>query len=96
MHLDFTRFELRIALAIVPQRNFTANRDNVFPSHLLRFRVSFGRIVGVADYLSDAVTIPQVDERKLTKVAPAGDPSHQGHGFSHVLRAQCAAGMSAL
>jgi hypothetical protein len=58
--------------------------------------VRLGGLLGVEDYLRDAVAVAQVYEGQRPEVAAHRDPAHQHDGLPGVLRAQLPARVRAL
>jgi hypothetical protein len=55
--LDFSGFEFWISLAGIAKRHLTSHRNDILAAHIFRFCMSVWSVVGIENYLGDAVSI---------------------------------------
>ena len=77
--LDGPRFDSGVDHALRPGLHDPLHRQNRFVAQALGLVVGSGIVLRIEDYLSNAVSVPQVYEDDPAVVAPARRPTHEGN-----------------
>src|SRR5262249_24040826 len=83
--------ELRIDGFGAARYDLAGDRDHTFQTKGFKGRDECAR--GVADALGNAVMVPEVDEKQVSVIAPAANPSGQANGQARIREPQLTATM---
>ncbi len=91
--LDLTGRQFRVHQFGVTCLNGAVDADTPFGTHGFHLRKNWA--IGVAQDLSDAIVIAQIDEQDAAVIADPVDPARQANGLAHVGFIKVSAGMAA-